>query len=122
MPSAPILGVGGAVAGFLGGLLGIGGGFLVGPLLIASGFETKRAGATTAYVVTASSLAGFAGHISHMRLPWRPALAAMAGVVAGSQTGASLLTGAKGAAWAKWTYAAVLAAVATKLFADAFGW
>jgi len=55
------VGIGG-IAGFVGGLLGVGGGNLIIPVLVALGFEPKRASATTAFVVVFASLAGFLGH------------------------------------------------------------
>jgi uncharacterized protein len=119
--SVAVLGGMGAAAGFLGGLLGIGGGFLVGPFLISSGFAAKRAAATTAYVVTASSLSGFLGHAGSMRLPPWHSLLAVTAVVLGSQAGAALLTRARQTAWVRWTYAIVLLAVAARLMMDAIG-
>jgi len=56
-------GVGG-VAGFLGGLLGIGGGNFIVPVLNWLGFDVKIAAGTTGFVVVFSSLAGFLGHAS----------------------------------------------------------
>lgn len=55
--------VGGA-AGFVGGLLGVGGGNMIIPVLVALGFDPKRASATTSFVVVFASLAGFLGHAS----------------------------------------------------------
>lgn len=52
-----ILGLGGAI-GFLSGLLGVGGGFLLTPLLIFSGIPSSIAVATTASHITASSMSG----------------------------------------------------------------
>jgi hypothetical protein len=57
------MGVGGA-AGFLGGLLGVGGGNFVVPALVALGFDPKKASATTSFVVIFASLSGFLGHAS----------------------------------------------------------
>lgn len=57
------LGVGG-FAGFLGGLLGVGGGNIIVPALVAYGFEPKKASASTSFVVIFASLAGFLGHMS----------------------------------------------------------
>ena len=56
-------GVGG-VAGFLGGLLGVGGGNIVLPGLTWLGLDAKIAAGTTALVVVFSSLSGFLGHMS----------------------------------------------------------
>lgn len=54
-------GVGG-VAGFLGGLLGVGGGNYILPVLNWLGLDAKVAAGTTALVVVFSSLSGFLGH------------------------------------------------------------
>jgi hypothetical protein len=62
-----LIGVGmgvGSLAGFLGGLLGVGGGNIVAPALVALGFDPKKASATTSFVVIFSSLTGFLGHLS----------------------------------------------------------
>ena len=52
-----LFGVGGAV-GFLSGMFGVGGGFLLTPLLIFYGIPSGVAVATTASHVTASSMSG----------------------------------------------------------------
>jgi len=54
-------GVGG-FAGFLGGLLGVGGGNFIVPVLVWLGFDPKKASATTAFIVIFSSFSGFLGH------------------------------------------------------------
>lgn len=53
----------GGFAGLLGGLLGVGGGNLIVPVLVWLGFEPKKASATTAFVIVFSSLSGFASHV-----------------------------------------------------------
>jgi len=52
----------GSLAGFLGGLLGIGGGNFILPVLNWLGLEAKVAAGTTALVVVFSSFSGFLGH------------------------------------------------------------
>lgn len=59
--SATGVGVG-AAAGFLGGLLGVGGGNFILPVLNWMGLDTKVAAGTTALIVVFSSLSGFLGH------------------------------------------------------------
>lgn len=57
------LGVG-AFAGFLGGLLGVGGGNFIVPVLVWLGYNPKKASATTSFIVIFSSFSGFLGHAS----------------------------------------------------------
>jgi len=54
----------GAVAGFFGGLLGVGGGNFILPVLNWLGLDAKVAAGTTALIVVFSSLSGFLGHAS----------------------------------------------------------
>ena len=54
----------GSFAGYLGGLLGVGGGNLIVPVLVWLGFNPKKASATTAFIVIFSSFSGFLGHIT----------------------------------------------------------
>ena len=51
----------GAFAGFIGGMLGLGGGFIIAPILMMMGYKTKEAAATTAFVVTFSSISRVSG-------------------------------------------------------------
>lgn len=112
-------GAAGTAIGFLGGLLGIGGGFVIAPLLMAMGYPTKVAAATTAYVVTFSSFSGFLGHASVGQLPWLVSAIGAAAVLIGSQFGARYLTEKAKTPQVKRIYAAVLVAIAIKLLFDA---
>jgi hypothetical protein len=80
--------VGGA-AGFLGGLLGVGGGNFILPVLNGLGLDPKEAAGTTALVVVFSSFSGFLGHATLGGLDpvflGLTALTAAAGSVVGSQ-------------------------------------
>jgi uncharacterized membrane protein YfcA len=79
----------GTVAGFLGGLLGIGGGNFILPVLNWMGLDTKVAAGTTALVVVFSSLSGFLGHATMSGIdPWFVgimAVMAATGSIVGSQ-------------------------------------
>ena len=112
---------GGGAIGFVGGLLGIGGGFLVGPILLALGYPAKQAAATTALVVTFSSISGFAGYAAQGHFPLLPTVLGIAAVLLGSQLGARFMTGKAKAAWITQTYAVVLVVIAAKLVWEAVG-
>ncbi len=101
--------------GLIAGLLGIGGGFLIVPLLLALGYPTKRAAATSAFVVLFSSFAGFAGHAALGELPWTLIAGAGAAAVVASQFGARLMRDRLRAPWIKTGFGVVLLAVAVKL-------
>lgn len=78
----------GAVAGYLSGLLGVGGGGLISPLMILLGFNPKKVAAITAFVVPFSSLIGFISYsiigIANWHLLIPAALAAWIGGYAGT--------------------------------------
>lgn len=79
----------GAVAGFMGGLLGVGGGNFILPVLNWLGLDAKKAAGTTALVVVFSSFSGFLGHASMGGLNplfiGLTAVAAACGSIVGSQ-------------------------------------
>jgi hypothetical protein len=108
----------GAVEGFVGGLLGVGGGFIVAPVLMALGFPTKRAVATTSFIVTFASLSGFAAHAAAGRLdPTLTGLTVVA-AIAGSQLGSWFMARRAKPSWVKTLYGVLLLAVAAKLVWD----
>ena len=114
----PLLGVGaavGGVAGFLGGLLGVGGGNVVVPALVAMGVEPKKASATTAFVVIFSSLTGFLAHASMAGIHL-PLLAwTVAGSAAGAQLGAWWMTDRLQGSQVKRVIGLVLVAIAARV-------
>jgi len=61
----------GGFAGYLGGLLGVGGGNVVVRALVWLGFDPKKASGTTSFIVIFSSFAGFLGHtaMGHINVP-----------------------------------------------------
>lgn len=77
------------LAGFVVGLLGVGGGNIIVPALVAVGFDPKKATSSTSLVVTFSSLTRSLGQrslagMSYPLLEWTAAAAA-AGAVLGSR-------------------------------------
>lgn len=79
----------GSAAGFLGGLLGVGGGNFILPVINWLGLDAKVAAGTTAVIVVFSSFSGFLGHATLGGLDplfiGLMALMAAAGSIAGSQ-------------------------------------
>lgn len=82
----------GAFAGFFGGLLGVGGGNFIVPVLVWLGIEPPKASATTSFIVIFSSFSGFLGHASLGNIS-APLLGFTAlGSAAGAMAGAWLMT------------------------------
>jgi len=74
----------GIFAGLLSGLLGIGGGGLIAPMLIVGGYNPKRVAPITAFVVLFSSLSAFLTYWKLGRVDWEVTLAvALPAAVAG---------------------------------------
>ena len=81
----------GSFAGYLGGLLGVGGGNFIVPVLVWLGFNPKKAAATTAFIVIFSSFSEFLGHASLGNIDIRLLLFCATGSVAGALLGAYLM-------------------------------
>ncbi|WP_020588281.1 sulfite exporter TauE/SafE family protein [Desulfobacter curvatus] len=110
-----IMGVAGFFIGFIAGLLGVGGGFLFVPMMIAMGYQTKIAAATSAFVVIFSSFSGFAGHVAEGHFDWTLMVVTSIAVIIGSQVGAKVMKEKMKAKWIKQMFAIVLLGVAAKL-------
>jgi uncharacterized membrane protein YfcA len=94
--TAPILGAIGAVAGFVSGLLGIGGGLVMVPLLAGwLGMPLKRALGTSLLVILALVVPGTIVHAAFGHIDWGICLALIVGGVPGARLGAALALGAK---------------------------
>ncbi|MEF8794773.1 sulfite exporter TauE/SafE family protein [Thiohalorhabdus sp.] len=101
--------------GAIAGLLGIGGGFLILPLLLAVGYPTKQAAATSAFIVVFASLSGFAGHVAVGHFHW-PLLAATGlAAVVGAQLGAWVMRERLRARWVRQAFGVLLLGVAFRL-------
>lgn len=86
-----ILGIGGAV-GFLSGLFGVGGGFLMTPLLMFIGVPPVVAVGTGANQIVASSITGTLTHWRRGTVDIKMGLVLLAGGMAGSVVGTALFT------------------------------
>jgi uncharacterized membrane protein YfcA len=105
----------GISAGYLGGLLGVGGGNFIVPVLVWLGFDSKRASATTAFVVIFSSLSGFFGHAAMGNINWQLLLFSTGGSVAGAIVGSWLMHRKLDARQVKRIIGVVLYAIAVKM-------
>lgn len=108
----------GAVAGFLGGLLGVGGGNFILPVLNWLGLDAKKAAGTTALAVVFASFSGFLGHVSMGGLdPLFIVLAAVA-AAAGSILGSQLMKTKLSSRQLKLVIGVLLWAIAAKMIYD----
>ena len=105
----------GSLAGFLGGLLGVGGGNFIVPVLVWLGFNPKKASATTSFVVIFSSLAGFLGHATLGHMDWQLLGLTALGSAAGAVLGSWLMTARLNRRQVKTVIGLVLYAVAAKM-------
>ncbi len=90
-----LLGLGGAV-GFLSGLFGVGGGFLMTPLLIFIGIPPAVAVGTEANQIVASSVSGALAHWRRGNVDIKMGLVLLSGGVLGSFVGVALFTFLRG--------------------------
>ena len=109
----------GAVVGFVGGLLGIGAGFVVAPAFLSLGYPPKQTAATTALVVTVCSFAGVAGYAPRLDFPVAVAVLSALPMVIGSQVGARLVLRGATPSWITRGYVVILVGVAIKLVWEA---
>jgi uncharacterized protein len=111
----------GAFAGFIGGMLGLGGGFIIAPILMMMGYKTKEAAATTAFVVTFSSFSGYLGHVSQGHMNWWLTAIVVVAVIIGSQLGGRYMTQKAKSKQVKIIYAIVLFLIAVKMVYGVIG-
>ena len=110
-------GVGG-VAGFLGGLLGVGGGNIILPGLTWLGLDAKVAAGTTALAVVFSSLSGFMGHVALGGLDPVFLLTMAALAAAGSFVGSKVMSTRLSSAQVKRYIGVLLWVIALKMTLD----
>jgi len=105
----------GGFAGFIGGMLGLGGGFIIAPILMMMGYKTKEAAATTAFAVTFSSISGYLGHVSQGHMNWWLTVIVVIAVIIGSQLGGRYMTNKAKSKQVKIIYAVVLLLIAVQM-------
>ncbi len=111
----------GGIIGGMGGLLGIGGGVFIVPLLIyALNTPTKIAAASSTFIVCFSSLTGFVSYVSITEINWMFLLPAAVAAFAGGQAGSRIMSkGMKGKSIRR-IFSVVLFALCIKLMYQAF--
>lgn len=108
----------GSLAGYLGGLLGVGGGNFIVPVLVWLGYNPKKASATTAFVVIFSSFSGFLGHASIGNINIQLLILCAAGSIAGAILGAYLMKKKLSSKQVKYAIGIILYFIAVKMIWD----
>jgi uncharacterized membrane protein YfcA len=80
LPLVPL----GIIAGLLSGLLGIGGGLIFSPLLLALGLSPHQALATSTLAILPTTMAGSWAHLRSGQVPFRAVIAIAGGAIAGA--------------------------------------
>ena len=111
----------GGIAGFLGGLLGVGGGGIISPALILLGYEPKKVAATTALVVFFSSLSGFITYWGMGALDWKLLLWVSLPAIAGGWLGTHLMHFMMSSAQVKKVIGVIMYVIALKTLLVALG-
>lgn len=91
-----IAGAGGAV-GFLSGLFGVGGGFIITPLMIFLGIPTTVAIATGAHQASATAVSGALAHLARGNIDFRIGNVLLVSGIAGSLAGTQLVSALRSA-------------------------
>jgi len=94
---------------------GLGGGFLVVPLLILIGFPPQKAVGTSFLAILILSLSALIAHGKLQHVDWRLGLLLGLGGIAGAQVGARLVEHVSGVTFNR-IFAIVLLALATRMF------
>jgi len=110
----------GALAGFLSGLLGVGGGGLISPVLMLMGFNPKKVAAITAFVVPFSSIIGFMAYAAMGTVQWAIMVPAALAAYAGGYLGTGFMQGRLKAGTVKRFLGLVLLGLAIKMVAGFF--
>jgi len=108
----------GSVAGYLGGLLGVGGGNFIVPVLVWLGFNPKKASATTAFIVIFSSFSGFLGHIALGNIDLKLLSLCAIGSISGALLGAYLMKRKLSGKQVKTVIGIILYLIAAKMIWD----
>lgn len=110
----------GAFAGLLSGILGIGGGNIISPLMLMLGFNPKKIAAITAFVVPFSSFSAFLTYWSMGIVDWKLILIASIAGIAGATLGTMFMQKKLNPQTVKKILAIILLVMAVKLLLKVF--
>jgi uncharacterized membrane protein YfcA len=110
----------GAFAGLLSGLLGIGGGGIISPLMLMMGFNPKKNAAITAFVVPFSSFSGFLTYLAMGNVNWHILIVASVAGVLGATIGTMFMHKKLNPNHVKKILAVILLIMAVKLMFKVF--
>lgn len=110
----------GAFAGLLSGMLGIGGGGIISPLMLMLGFNPKKIATITAFVVPFSSFSGFLTYWAIGKINWEILLIASVAGIAGATLGTIFMQKKLNAGTVKKILAIVLLLMAAKMIFKMF--
>lgn len=105
----------GTIVGVGASFTGLGGGFLVVPLLLLLGYEAQRAVGTSFLAILIVSMSALLAHGKLANVDWKVGLLLGLGGIAGAQVGARLLEHVSTASFKK-IFALVLMALAVYIF------
>ena len=110
----------GFLMGFFSALIGVGGGFILAPVLLASGYPAKEAVGTTAFVVTICTFTAFIFHLPTADFPAGPAVLLAGAALAGARLGGTWASRHADPKTIRVLVAVVIMAIAMKVGAEGF--
>lgn len=105
----------GTIAGLLSGMLGVGGGGIISPLMLMLGFNPKKITAITAFVVPFSSFSGFLTYLAMGNINWHILIIASIAGIAGATLGTIFMQKKLNSNTVKKILAVILLLMAVKL-------
>lgn len=118
--NVPLIIIGGAFSGVMSGLLGIGGGFIIMPILLILGHPPRMAAATSSMVVFFSSTSALIGHLKTQQIDLNFALVCMVCVIIGAKTGALIMSEKCSPLTVKRSFGIIMMIIAVKFLIDTF--
>jgi len=106
--------------GFFSALIGVGGGFLLAPVLLARGYPVKEAVGTTALVVTICTFTAFLFHLPTADFPLRPAILLAGAALLGARLGGIWATRHANPKTLRLLVAVVIIGIAVKVGGEGF--